>query len=597
MGGGLDVFSAAMLLERYLESLGSDAIQKALDLDGPRPALVRATQDAKFGDFQINGAMPLAKELGKPPRELAQPIAEALVGVEAIAKAEVAGPGFVNIHLDTSWIASQLTEALRDTSRDGVPAVEDASKVIVDFSSPNIAKQMHVGHLRSTIIGEAIARILSFMGHDVVRDNHLGDWGTQFGLLIVGMREWGDEEALRARPVPELERVYKLASERAGNDEAFAERARAELAKLQRGDEDNRKLWEHFVEVSRSTLDAVYAELDVAFDTWLGESAYHDALPGVVDDLLEREIAREDDGAICIFWEEIDGAPKALRKQKTPFIVRKKDGAFLYSTTDIATVQHRQNELHADRALYVVDSRQGLHFQQLFAVMKLLGVDMDLEHIGFGTVLGNDGKPLRTRDASGNVITLMSLLDESKQRARQRIDEGIAEGRLRVRAEEIDEVSRVVGIGAVKYADLRQNRLSDYQFDWDKMISFQGNAGPYLQYAYARCASIFAKGEVDMDAVATGAAIVLDAPAEQTLGKHLLRFSDVVYQAGATSQPHLICEHIYELARAFNGFYTECPVLDAKGASRESRLGLTALTARQIRRGLGLVGIGVVDRM
>ena len=431
----------------------------------------------------------------------------------------------------------------------------------------------------------------------MVRDNHLGDWGTQFGLLIVGMREWGDEEALQARPVPELERVYKLASERAGNDEAFAERARAELAKLQRGDKDNRKLWEHFVEVSRSTLDAVYAELDVAFDTWLGESAYHDALPGVVDDLLEREIAREDDGAICIFWEEIDGAPKALRKQKTPFIVRKKDGAFLYSTTDIATVQHRQNELHADRALYVVDSRQGLHFQQLFAVMKLLGVDMDLEHIGFGTVLGNDGKPLRTRDASGNVITLMSLLDESKQRARQRIDEGIAEGRLRVRAEEIDEVSRVVGIGAVKYADLRQNRLSDYQFDWDKMISFQGNAGPYLQYAYARCASIFAKGEVDMDAVATGAAIVLDAPAEQTLGKHLLRFSDVVYQAGATSQPHLICEHIYELARAFNGFYTECPVLDAKGASRESRLGLTALTARQIRRGLGLVGIGVVDRM
>ncbi len=456
---------------------------------------------------------------------------------------------------------------------------------------------MHVGHLRSTIIGDAIARILSFMGHDVVRDNHLGDWGTQFGLLIVGMREWGDDEALQAAPVLELERVYKLASERAGNDDVFAERARAELAKLQNGDEENRRLWEHFVEVSRAALDAVYAELDVSFDTWLGESAYHDALPGVVEDLLARGIARVDDEAVCVFWGDIDSAPKALRKQKTPFIVRKKDGAFLYSTTDIATVQYRKEHLQADRALYVVDNRQGLHFQQLFAVMELLGIDMDLEHIGFGTVLGNDGKPLRTRDASGNVITLVSLLEESKQRARQRIEEGIAEGRLRVRSEEIDEVSRVVGIGAVKYADLRQNRLSDYQFDWDKMISFQGNAGPYLQYAYARCASIFAKGEVDMDAMAASATILLDAPAEQVLGKHLLRFADVVYQAGTTSQPHLICEHIYELARAFNGFYAECPVLDAKGATRDSRLGLTALTARQIRRGLGLVGIGVVDRM
>ncbi|UCH28760.1 MAG: arginine--tRNA ligase [Myxococcales bacterium] len=586
-----------MLLERYLEEVGSDAIQKALDLDSPRPALVRPTTDTKFGDFQINGAMKLGKELGRPPRELAQPIADALAGVEAIEKAEVAGPGFVNIHLSHEWIAEALTEALRDFERDGVPAVDHAEKIIVDFSSPNIAKQMHVGHLRSTIIGDAIARVLSFLGHHVVRDNHLGDWGTQFGLLIVGMREWGEEEALLADPITELERVYKLASERAKNDEAFADKARAELAKLQNDDADNRALWEHFVEVSRTALDAVYDELDVSFDVWLGESAYHDALPGVVEDLLERGIAREDDGAVCIFWGELDDAPKNLRKQKTPFIVRKKDGAFLYSTTDIATALYRKAHFDADRALYVVDNRQGLHFQQLFAAMALLGVDISLEHVGFGTVLGKDGKPLRTRDASGHVITLVSLLDESKQRARARIDEGIAEGRLRVRPEEMDEVSGVVGIGAVKYADLRQNRLSDYQFDWDKMISFQGNAGPYLQYAYARCASIFAKGGLDMDEAASSAAIALEVPAEITLGKQLLRFADVVHQAGATSQPHLICEHVYELARAFNGFYAECPVLDAEGATRESRLGLTALTARQIRRGLGLVGIGVVDRM
>jgi arginyl-tRNA synthetase len=586
-----------MLLERYLESVGSEAIRKALGLDGMRPAMVRPTQDAKFGDFQINGAMPLGKELNRPPRELAQPIAEVLATVDAIEKAEVAGPGFVNIHLRSDWIASRLTDALRDAARDGVPAVEDASRVIVDFSSPNIAKQMHVGHLRSTIIGDAIARILSFMGHDVVRDNHLGDWGTQFGLLIVGMREWGDERALQSEPIAELERVYKLASERAGEDDAFAERARAELAKLQNGDEDNRQLWEHFVEVSRRSLEAVYAELDVSFDVWLGESAYHDALPGVVDSLLQRGIAREDDGAVCVFWDELEDAPQALRKQKTPFIVRKKDGAFLYSTTDIATVQYRENHFHADRAIYVVDNRQGLHFQQLFAVMKLLGAELELEHVGFGTVLGNDGKPLRTRDASGHVITLVSLLEESKQRARERIAEGIADGRLRVQPEEMEEVSRVVGIGAVKYADLRQNRLSDYQFDWDKMISFQGNAGPYLQYAYARCASIFAKGDVDMESIAARARILLHAPAELTLGKHLLRFADVVYQAGATSQPHLVCEHVYELARAFNGFYADCPVLDSEGSTRESRLGLTALTARQLRRGLGLVGIGVVDRM
>ncbi len=586
-----------MLLERYLERIGSEAIQRALDLDGPRPALVRPTTDPKFGDFQINGAMKLGKELGKPPRELAQPIAEALGGIDAIERAEVAGPGFVNIHLSHAWIASRLTEALRDDVHDGVPRVERPETIVVDFSSPNIAKQMHVGHLRSTIIGDAIARILDSVGHEVIRDNHLGDWGTQFGLLIVGMREWGSEDALQADPIAELERVYKLASERAGKDEAFADLARAELAKLQSGDVENRKLWEHFVEVSRTALDAVYDELEVSFDEWLGESAYHDALPGVVETLLAKGIAREDDGAVCIFWGEVEDAPKSLRKQKTPFIVQKKDGAFLYSTTDIATVLYRKEQLGADRALYVVDNRQGLHFQQLFAAMKLLDVDMTLEHVGFGTVLGRDGKPLRTRDASGHVITLASLLAESKERARARIEEGIAEGRLRVRPEEIENVSSVVGIGAVKYADLRQNRLSDYQFDWDKMISFQGNAGPYLQYAYARCASIFAKGGLDMDATARTATITLEAPAEVTLGKHMLRFADVVHQAAATSQPHLVCEHIYELARAFNGFYAECPVLDAEGPTRDSRLGLTALTARQIRRGLGLVGIGVVDRM
>jgi arginyl-tRNA synthetase len=334
----------------------------------------------------------------------------------------------------------------------------------------------------------------------------------------------------------------------------------------------------------------------VEFDEWLGESAYHDALPGVVEQLLAKGIAREDAGAVCIFWNELPEVPKALRKQKQPFIIRKKDGAFLYSTTDIATVLYRQERFAADRALYVVDNRQSLHFQQLFAVMKLLGVPMELEHIGFGTVLGKDGKPLRTRDASGQVITLASLLQESTVRAKQRIEEGIAEGKLRVPLGEIDAVSAVVGIGAVKYADLRQNRSSDYQFDWDKMISFHGNAGPYLQYAYARCRSIFAKGGIE-ESELVGAAIELGTPEERSLGTILLRFADVVHQAAETSLPHLVCDHIYELARAFNSFYAACPVLDAEEASRQSRLALTSLTARQIKRGLGLVGIAVVDRM
>ncbi|MEM7437464.1 MAG: arginine--tRNA ligase [Myxococcota bacterium] len=586
-----------MLLERYLESVGSEAIESALGIGEPRPAILRPTQDPKFGDFQINGAMPLGKALGRPPREIAESIAEALRGHEAIERAEVAGPGFVNITLSMGFVESLLGRALADRERDGVPPVDEPERIVVDFSSPNIAKQMHVGHLRSTIIGDAIARTLHFVGHDVIRDNHLGDWGTQFGLLIVGMREWGSDDALEQTPIVELERVYKLASERAGQDEVFAGDARAELAKLQSGDPDNRALWERFVEVSRRALDAVYAELDVEFDTWLGESAYHDALPGVVETLLSRGIARQDDGAVCVFWSEQGDVPKSLRKQKTPFIVQKQDGAFLYSTTDIATVLHRRDEVGADRALYVVDSRQGLHFQQLFAVMRLLGVVMELEHVGFGTVLGNDGKPLRTRDAHGQVITLASLLEESKERAKARIDEGVAEGRLRVAPEEIEDVSRVVGIGSVKYADLRQNRMSDYQFDWDKMISFQGNAAPYLQYAYARCASIFAKGELDMDAIPDGTEISLAHPTESRLAKQLIRFADVVHQSGATSQPHLICEHVYAVARDFSAFYTECPVLGSEGATRQSRLALTALSARQIRRGLALVGIGVVDRM
>jgi len=577
-----------MRIERHLELVASKIISEALGLD--QPPLLRPTQDPKHGDYQLNAAMPLAKKLGKPPREIAEPLAVALAEHEAIASATVAGPGFVNLRLDDAWIAARLGEDLGDTGQDGVPTVDSPEKIVVDFSSPNIAKQMHVGHLRSTIIGDSIVRLLRFAGHEVIGDNHLGDWGTQFGLLIVGMREWGSTAALDADAIVELERVYKLASERAAADEAFAETARAELAKLQSGDPENRAMWERFVKASRSALDAIYARLGVHFDEWLGESAYHEMLPGVVEALLAGGIAREDQGAICVFWDDKPEAPKRLRKQKEPFIVRKKDGAFLYSTTDIATVKYRRDELSADHAIYVVDQRQSQHFEQLFAIVRMLGIEMSLEHVGFGVVM-RGGRPLKTRDTSGKIITLASLLDEAEERALARMHE---EG-VDIPEEEMPEVARVVGIGAVKYADLRQNRLSDYEFEWDKMVSFKGNAGPYLQYAYARTRSIFRKGGVD--AAAQEGPIALVQPAEAALGRQLLRFGDVVHAAAETCQPHLVCDHLYALARDFSSFYASCPVLKAEGAVKDSRLALTELTGRQLRRGLGLLGIGVVDRM
>ncbi|MBW2460640.1 MAG: arginine--tRNA ligase [Deltaproteobacteria bacterium] len=586
-----------MLVERYLDRLATRVIRETLDVD--QPPLLRPAKEEKHGDYQVNAAMALGKKLGKAPREIAGPLAEALAEDEAIARAEVAGPGFVNLFLDPAWIGARLGDDLRDTESLGIEAVETPQKVIVDFSSPNIAKQMHVGHLRSTIIGDALCRLLRAVGHEVVGDNHLGDWGTQFGMLIVGMREWGDEAALEADAIVELERVYRLASAKNKDDEAFADAARAELKKLQDGDADNRALWERFVNATRVALDRVYGKLDVSFDEWLGESAYDAALPGVVDLLLEKGIAREDDGAICVFWNDRKESvvPKRLKKQRnaagdpTPFIIRKKDGAYLYSTTDVATVLHRRDHFACDRAIYVVDSRQGPHFDQLFTIMALLGVEMRLEHVGFGVVLDTSGKPIKTRD--GKTITLESLLDEGVERAKAFLLEN--EDRLRIDQDRIDDVAAAVGIGAIKYADLHQNRNTDYQFDWEKMISLSGNSGPYINYAYARVMNIFVKGGVALEE-ATGA-IALGAPEELVLGRLLLRYGQVVHAAAETCLPHLVCDHLYEVARAFSAFYEACPVLKSDGATRESRLALAALTARQLKAGLGLLGITAVDRM
>ncbi len=578
-----------MRIQATLEALATEVLHDVHGVD--HPALVRAAQ-GEHGDFQINAAMPLAKKLKRAPRDLAAPLAEAMANNPAVASAEVAGPGFVNLRLASSWLADRIQGELSDGAQDGVPKVDAPQRIVVDFSSPNIAKQMHVGHLRSTIIGDALVRMLRFVGHDVIADNHLGDWGTQFGLLIIGMRDEGDEGALKERPIVELERVYKIASQRAKEDDAYAEQARAELAKLQRGEPENRALWERFVAATRVALDEVYDRLGVSFDEWLGESAYEDMLPGVAERLLDAGIAREDQGALCVFFNELAGAPADLKKREEPFIVRKKDGAFLYSTTDIATLFYRADRFKAERSVYVVDKRQALHFKQLFAVAGLLGLDLELEHVGFGTVMGPDGKPIRTRDAEGNTVTLLSLLEEAERRAEKRIR---SSEKIRVPEELIPQVARSVGIGAVKYADLCQNRMSDYRFDLDKMVEFQGNAGPYLQYQCARCLSILRNGGVSVDE-AQGPVELNDA-GERALALRLLKFGDQVHDATETLQPHLIADHLYELAQQFSRFYTECPVLKAEGPTRSSRLALTALTARQLSRGLTLLGIEVVPQM
>lgn len=576
-----------MRIEAFLDGVAREAIHEALETEAP--AILRPTQGAKHGDFQVNGVLGLAKKMKANPRELAAKVAEVLERHEAIASAEVAGPGFVNLRLSDAWIGEQvLLPALRDRERDGVPTVEAPETIVVDFSSPNIAKQMHVGHLRSTIIGDALVRILRFAGHTVIGDNHIGDWGTQFGLLIVGMREWGSEEALEATPIVELERVYKLASARSREDEAFAESARAELAKLQAGDEENRRLWERFVEVSKSSLNRVYDRLGVTFDEWLGESAYHDRLEGVVDLLIEKGLAREDEGAICVWFNEIDGADAKLKKKNSPVIVRKKDGAFLYSTTDIATVMYRKERWNADRAIYIVDKRQSAHFRELFEIVHLLGVEMELEHVGFGTVMGEGGKPIKTRD--GTALTLASLLDEAEERAEKKM---LAEP-LSLSTEMAASLRSTVGIGAVKYADLMQNRTSDYTFAWDKLIAFSGNAGPYVQYMHARCCSLLRKAE--LEAPPEGP-FVLEHDKEKALARRLLRFSDAVHAAGASKNPHYVIEHLYELAHLVAVFWDKCPVLKSEGALRESRLALVDLSRRQLARGLELLGIEAPERM
>ncbi len=631
-------------------------------------AMIRPSQNPQFGDYQANMAMPLGKQLGKPPRDVAAEIVASLAIDDICESPEVAGPGFVNLTLRDNWLQSRL-EAARHDERLACPITTTPRTFVVDFSSPNVAKPLHVGHIRSTVIGDALCRLLRFQGHHVISDNHLGDWGTQFGMIIYGYRHFVDPQAYQERPIDELGRLYKLvrrlmdhqqgrqslpdrklaveqlterveqlvselpdsdprqekkrqkviAKARAdvqsaqgslanvqaslAADEAddrlaplLAEHAHIaaavleETAQLHQGAPYQRALWEEFLPKCRAAIQEIYERLDVRFDVELGESFYHDHLQGVVDSLGRAGLARESQGAICVF----------LDRFATPFIIQKQDGAFLYATSDLATIQYRLAEWHPDAMLYVVDFRQSEHFDKLFATARLWGAsETELQHIKFGTVLGEDGKPYKTR--SGDTVGLVGLLDEAETRAYEVVS---ANDDAKANGWELDEparrrVARVVGIAALKYADLSQNRESDYVFSYDRMLALQGNTATYMQYSYARVHGIFTRGKVDVQKLrASSAAIKLAHPTERALGLKILQFGDAVDEVLVDYRPNLLTAYLFELAKSFSGFFEQCPVLKAEtDEQRMSRLLLCDLTARTLKLGLELLGIQTVEKM
>jgi arginyl-tRNA synthetase len=632
-------------------------------------AMIRPSGDPKFGDYQANFAMPLGKRLSRPPRDVAADVVAKLKVDDFCDPPEVAGPGFINLRVKDAWLAEQAQRALR-SERLNVEPVAAPRTYVLDYSSPNVAKSMHVGHIRSTVIGDSLKRTLKFLGHRVISDNHIGDWGTQFGMIIYGYKHIRDEAAYQADPVTELGRLYRLVSKLVSHIESkqslpaareqlakqSAEVARqaaavaaqpadktaakslrraegnlkelaaalaareaaiaeidsdpelsklvaahptidravlAETAKLHHGDEENLRLWHEFLPPCLVSVERIYRRLDVTFDETLGESFYHDRLASVVDEMIERGIARESDGAICVFLDD----------QPAPLVIRKQDGAFLYGTTDLATIQYRVETWQPDAILYVVDHRQSLHFEQLFSAASKWGYDhLELVHISFGTVLGDDGKPFKTR--SGDTVGLEGLLDEAVRRAREvgtaNEDSAASGDKSAARgAATAESVAERIGIGALKYADLAANRTSDYTFSYDRMLAMNGNTATYMQYAYARVSSIFAKGDVDIESLRTsGAAIALAHPAERALAIGLLQFSEALDSTVAEYRPHLLTAYLFEVANRYSTFFEQCPVLKAPDeATRNSRLLICDLTARTLRQGLELLGIQVVEKM
>lgn len=545
------------------------------------PAQVSATADARFGDYQSNAAMPLAKQQRTNPRQVAAQIIERLKVDDFCEPPEIAGAGFINFRLKPEFVAKQ-TRALLDDAKLGVPQAEKLRKIILDFSSPNVAKPMHVGHIRSTILGDTLTRIARFLGHEVVTDNHIGDWGTQFGKVIYGWKHFRDDTALATDAIKELVRLYKEANAKADADPAVMTECREELVKLQAGDPENLNIWKRTVALSWQEFEAMYDLLDIHFDEHLGESSYNDALSPLVDKLLASGIAEVSEGAVCVFFRD---NPALAEK---PCLIRKSDGGFLYATTDLATIEYRIARWNADAVWYVVGAPQALHFEQVFSVAARMGITGDLRHVAFGSILGEDRKLMKTR--SGENVGLRDVLEEAQQRSLRLVEAKNPD----MPAEQKAEIARIIGIGAVKYAELSQFRMSDYVFSWDKMLSFQGNTAPYLQNAYVRIRSIFRKldGEFTLPAE-----LALTEPAEFALSKKLLQFGEIVPVILDDFRPNLLANYLYELANTFHGFYEACPVLKSEGTTRQSRLALCELTARVLQQGLGLLGIRVPERM
>ncbi|WP_313550821.1 arginine--tRNA ligase [Pseudomonas sp.] len=572
------------LIQNALERLTAEGILP----DGLTPTIqVENTKDKSHGDFASNIAMMLAKPTGMKPRDLAEKLIAALPADPSVSQVQIAGPGFLNFFQNHEQLAQRLDDALADTHL-AIQKAAPKQRVVVDLSSPNLAKEMHVGHLRSTIIGDAVARVLEFLGDDVIRQNHVGDWGTQFGMLLAYLEE---QPAAAESELSDLETFYRAAKKRFDESPEFADRARELVVKLQAGDEACLKLWHRFNEISLSHCQKVYDRLNVKLTPAdvKGESAYNSELPGIVTELDAKGLLTESDGARCVFLEEFKNA----EGNPLPVIVQKAGGGYLYATTDLAAMRYRSQALNADRVLYFVDQRQALHFQMAFEVARLAGFvapSMSLEHMGFGTMNGADGRPFKTRD--GGTVKLIDLLDEAEERAYTLVKEknpSLEETELR-------EIARAVGIGAVKYADLSKHRTSDYSFNFELMLSFEGNTAPYLLYAYTRVASIFRKLGQGYDEVE--GQIRLEAPQEQDLGARLAQFGETLNSVAEKGVPHLLCAYLYDIAGLFSSFYENCPILSAEDpAQRQSRLRLAALTGRTLKQGLELLGLNTLERM
>ncbi len=557
-------------------------LSRALAASGlPAAGEVVPATDARFGDYQTNAALILAKQRGENPRALAQKIIERLDVAEWCEPPTIAGAGFINFALKPQAVAVQAARLLQD-DRLGVPLADARRRIVIDFGSPNVAKPMHVGHIRSLVLGDALARIAKFLGHDVIRDNHIGDWGTQFGMVIYGWKNLLDRAALARDPIAELVRIYKTANELTKTDPAVRDECRNELVRLQAGDEENLRIWNECVALSMKEFEAAYEILDIHYDIQRGESFYNDRLPAVVDRLLESGLAEISEGAVCVFFRDI---PELAER---PCIIRKSDGGFNYATTDIATVDYRIRDLGADTVWIETGAPQQLHFKQIFEIARREGYTANFRHIIHGNILGEDRKLMKTR--SGDNVPLRELLEEAVVRARKIVEQKNPE----LDAVGKDEIAKTIGIAAVKYADLSQYRMTDYIFSWDRMLSLQGNTAPYLQNAYVRIRSIFRKAGKEFVAPNE---LTLTEPAELALAKRLAQFAETVPQVLNDFRPNLLANYLFELANAFHAFYEACPVLKADEPARATRLALCELTARVLRRGLELLGIQVPEKM